>query len=104
MKKYIQHNWKWLLIGILGAFIIPLLTQVLINIDTSNKGSDDGLLGFWGGYLGSIIGVVGAILVLLIQLNEEKESREVEKVDNTFFNLLSLHNEKIKTLNDNKLF
>lgn len=59
------------------------MTQLLINVETSNKGSDDGWLGFWGGYLGAIIGVAGAIFVVQIQLNEDKEGRETEKIDNT---------------------
>ena len=95
MNKFIRDNWKWLLIGILGTLIVmPALTQLLINVDTSNKGSDDGWLGFWGGYLGAIIGVAGAIFVVQIQLNEDKKGREAEKIDNTYFNLLSMHNEQ----------
>lgn len=65
--------------------IIPLVIQGLINWDTINKGSDDGWLGFWGGYLGSIIGVIGALIVIQIQLandknrfDEETEARKVE--------------------------
>ena len=98
MKKYIKDNWKWLSIGFFILFIIiPLLTQIFINIDTINKGSDDGWLGFWGGYLGAIIGIAGAIFVVQIQLKEDREGREVEKVDNTFFNLLTLHNDQKNT-------
>lgn len=105
MKKFIRDNWKWLLIGILGTLIVmPALTQLLINVDTSNKGSDDGWLGFWGGYLGAIIGVAGAIFVVQIQLNEDKKGRETEKIDNTFFNLLSMHNEQKNILIDDNIF
>ena len=105
MKKYIKDNWKWLSIGFFILFIIiPLLTQIFINIDTINKGSDDGWLGFWGGYLGAIIGIAGAIFVVQIQLKEDREGREVEKVDNTFFNLLTLHNDQKNTLNDDRIF
>lgn len=102
MKKHIENKWKLLLLGIFIA--IPVGTQFLINIDTTYKGSNDGWLGFWGGYLGAIIGVVGAIFVVQIQLNEENKSREAEKVDNTFFNLLSLHNEQKNTLSKKSIF
>ena len=105
MNKYIKDHWKVLLIGVIGVLIvIPILTQVLINIETNSNGSDDGWLGFWGGYLGSIIGVAGAIFVVQIQLNEENKSREAEKVDNTFFNLLSLHNEQKNALTKKSIF
>lgn len=105
MSRYIKDNWKVLLLGVIGVLIVvPFLTQLLINFETNSKGSDDGWLGFWGGYLGAIIGVAGAIFVVQIQLNEENKSREVEKVDNTFFNLLSLHNEQKNTLTKKSTF
>lgn len=105
MNKYIKDHWKVLLLGVIGVLIvIPILTQVLINIETNSKGSDDGWLGFWGGYLGAIIGVAGAIFVVQIQLNEENKSREAEKVDNTFFNLLLLHNEQKNALTKKSVF
>lgn len=85
-----------LLVTLIG---IPLLMQWLINQDSGEKGSDDGWLGFWGGYLGAIIGVLGAILILQMQLAKETEARREEKVDNTFFNLLTLFNNHLSTLN-----
>lgn len=105
MKKYIEKNWKFLIAGLVVVFIIiPFFTQFLINIDSNFKGSNDGWLGFWGGYLGAIIGVAGAIYVVNIQLNEQKDSREAEKVDNTFFNLLSMHTTQKNILHDEKVF
>lgn len=71
-KKFIT----WALI--ITLIIIPLVIQGVINWDTMNNGSDDGWLGFWGGYLGSIIGVVGALIVIQIQLSNEKERFEEE--------------------------
>ena len=107
--EFLKKNKKfitWALI--ITLIIIPLVIQGVINWDTMNNGSDDGWLGFWGGYLGSIIGVVGALIVIQIQLSNEKERfeeetearnlefeeekkvRKSEQVDNTFFNLLNL--------------
>lgn len=87
---------------------------VLVTMTTSRiwnfEGSPGEWLGFWGGIIGSLLGVVGALLVFNIQLSKEKRQRleddkiraierdeekeriRIEKVDNTFFNLLDLHN------------
>ncbi|MBK0038845.1 MULTISPECIES: putative phage abortive infection protein [unclassified Enterococcus] len=79
-KKFIA----WALI--ITLIIIPLVIQGVINWDTMNNGSDDGWLGFWGGYLGSIIGVVGALIVIQIQLENEKKrfDEETKARDNEF--------------------
>lgn len=107
---YEQHKKEIWIVGIavVGLILIPLFVQWLINGDTTHKGSDDGWLGFWGGYLGAIIGVAGALIAIQIQLTnekmrfeeetearnlefeEEKKVRKSEQVDNTFFNLLNL--------------
>lgn len=86
-----------LLLLVLG----PLIISVIIIPDVGS-GSDDGWLGFWGGYLGAIIGLFGAMIIIYIQLDSDKVSRKEEKVDNTFFNLLNLHNEIKKEVEHNK--
>jgi hypothetical protein len=55
------------------------------------EGSPDGWLSYWGGIFGSGIGVIGALFVLREQIN-------FEKVDNTFFNLLNMHNEILNSI------
>lgn len=112
-EQSLKLRKRLLIFAVVAILVIPLLTQLLINWDTAAKGSDDGWLGFWGGYLGSIIGVVGAILVFHMQLSNETgarkeeqrkadEVRREEKVDNTFFNLLNLlNNQQDKLLTDN---
>jgi hypothetical protein len=55
------------------------------------EGTPDGWLSYWGGILGSGLGVFGSLLVLREQIN-------IEKVDNTFFNLLNIHNDIIKSI------
>ncbi|WP_285013718.1 putative phage abortive infection protein [Lactococcus garvieae] len=47
-------------------------------------------LNFWGNIIGSVVGVVGAFCVMLSQLKREREKTRKEKIDNTFFNLLTL--------------
>ena len=55
------------------------------------EGSPDGWLSYWGGIFGSVIGVIGALIVLREQIN-------IEKIDNTFFNLLNIHNDIVKSI------
>lgn len=77
--EFLKKNKKfiaWALI--ITLIIIPLVIQGVINWDIMNNGSDDGWLGFWGGYLGSIIGVVGALIVIQIQLENEKKRFDEE--------------------------
>ncbi|MFZ1603557.1 MAG: putative phage abortive infection protein [Leptotrichiaceae bacterium] len=81
--------------------LVPLCISVIIMPDVGS-GSDDGWLGFFGGYLGAIIGLFGAMIIIYIQLESDEISRKEEKVDNTFFNLLNLHNEIKKEVEQNK--
>ena len=77
--EFLKKNKKFVAWALLVTLVlIPLFIQVLINWDTMNNGSDDGWLGFWGGYLGSIIGVVGALIVIQIQLSNDKERFDKE--------------------------
>ncbi|MBO1123633.1 hypothetical protein FQS88_17440 [Enterococcus casseliflavus] len=109
-EQYKKEIWivSFAAIGFICVILIPLVVQGLIDWDTTHKGSDDGWLGFWGGYLGAIIGVAGALIAIQIQLSYEKKrfkdentardselanekaARKAEQVDNTFFNLLNL--------------
>jgi len=94
-KFYEQHKTLiWIIgivvIGLIFIILFPVAIQFLIDRDSTHKGSDDGWLGFWGGYLGSIIGVAGALIAIQIQLYNEKQARKSEQVDNTFFNLLNM--------------
>lgn len=47
-------------------------------------------LNFLGNIAGAMLGVVGAFCVMLWQLKREREKNSKEKIDNTFFNLLTL--------------
>ena len=60
----------------------------IIFFDKALTSSD--WLNFWGNIIGSILGVVGAFCVMLWQLKREREKNRKEKIDNTFFNLLTL--------------
>lgn len=107
VKKIRSNKWFWVLgiivIGII-FIVIPFCTQKVINVDSNQQGTNDGWLGFWGGYLGSIIGVLGAILIVQIQIAEERENKKNENIDNTFFNLLSMYNQQKNMLIETKVF
>lgn len=47
-------------------------------------------LNFLGNIAGAMLGVIGAFCVMLWQLKREREKNSKEKIDNTFFNLLTL--------------
>ncbi|MGF1995895.1 putative phage abortive infection protein [Enterococcus casseliflavus] len=72
------------------VLVVPSFIQYLMNRNILEIGTDDGVLGFWGGYIGSIVGVIGAFGALQFQLNKEKERVKAERTDNTFFNLLNM--------------
>ena len=88
---------------------IALVVVALVAIILALFKAEEGWLGFWGGIIGSAIGVLGAFLLLKEQvnydrdalkeqLNEEREQNRKQQIDNTFFNLLSMHNEQINDL------
>ncbi|MEY8307793.1 hypothetical protein AAK913_14485 [Enterococcus faecium] len=102
-NKYL--NWVAIALGFV----------VIIAFILASFKAEEGWLGFWGGIIGSAIGVLGAFLVLKEQvnydrdalkeqLNEEKEQNRKQQIDNTFFNLLSMHNEQINDLKGKNKF
>ncbi|MBC1722265.1 hypothetical protein [Listeria seeligeri] len=64
---------KMLGLGIL--LFLPLVVGLLMNIKIfdSISGSEDGWLGFWGGYLGAILSVFGAFWLFNKQSMKDKE-------------------------------
>ncbi|WP_338208319.1 hypothetical protein [Lactiplantibacillus paraxiangfangensis] len=85
MWDFIKKHWIGLT-GLLVLVIIAIPASVLFFMDkvfySIGNGTDDGWLGFWGGYLGSIVGVVGAALFAYIntriQLKNER-NRQVQQ-------------------------
>lgn len=97
--------------SLIRAIVIILLFVIILAFFNA----DEGWLGFWGGIIGSAIGILGAFLILKEQVNydrdalqkqidEEKELSRMQQIDNTFFNLLSMHNEQINSLKENNKF
>ncbi|HIB1875339.1 TPA: putative phage abortive infection protein [Enterococcus faecium] len=86
-KDFFSKKWvkvvSFLLIIVFALAVIPWCMQMLINQDSIAKGT------YW---------------MVRIQIKSEKEARVEEKVDNTFFNLLSLHNEQLNNLKKQDVF
>lgn len=81
-----------LLLGIIvGATVLVGIIMSIPKLEFVG-GSDEGWLGYWG----SVVGIVGAYAVLKVQLQNDDKKHKAETVDNTFFNLLNLHNEVLK--------
>ncbi len=73
MKKY----WKDILLGFIGVIvIIPIGVALMMNIELITTETSNEWIGFWGGYLGAIIGVAGAIWVMYRTLAQEKENEK----------------------------
>ena len=118
--SFFKENWKAILFAfVVGVIITPLCIAIGIRlidwIPGSNRlpGSDQDWIGFWGGFMGSVVGVAGAIYIFQKQIDVERENtkqqleaeRELtqeqinesrqqikdERIDNTFFNLIDLH-------------
>ena len=102
-----NKHFSWIAIAL--AFV------ALVAFSLALFKAEEGWLGFWGGIIGSAIGVLGAFLVLKEQVNydrdalkeqlkEEREQNRKQQIDNTFFNLLSMHNEQINDLKGKNKF
>ena len=80
MNKWLKKYGWIILAAIFALIIVPGLVQLLMTkvFTTTNGGSNDGWLGFWGGYLGSIIAIVGVYWSVKEQHRDliESEKRE----------------------------
>lgn len=69
-KKLDGIEW----ITIICLVLAPIVIAMLLPIINFSNGSDDGWLGFWGGYLGAIIAIVGVWWQTNKTIKNEKES------------------------------
>ncbi len=73
MKKY----WKEVILGLIVVlFIIPLVLAFLLRFDFIITDTSSGWIGFWGSYLG---GIVGGLITLYVLFRTLKENREMQK-------------------------
>ncbi len=73
MKKY----WKEVLSGLIVVLlIIPLGIAFMLRFDFVITDTSSGWIGFWGSYLG---GIVGGIITLYVMFRTLKENRDLQK-------------------------
>lgn len=73
MKKY----WKEILLGLIFVlFLIPLSIAFLLRFDFIITDTSSGWIGFWGSYLG---GIVGGLITLYVLFRTLKENRELQR-------------------------
>lgn len=73
MKKY----WKEILLGMIIVLImIPLGLAFLLRFEFVITDTSSGWIGFWGSYLG---GIVGGLITLYVLFRTLKENRELQK-------------------------
>lgn len=87
-KNLLEFLKKYWYIGVLIVFIIPLILNLLMSVGNFGVGSNDGWLGFWGGYLGSILSGVVAYGIARYQMSQEKE----KEYKNRIYDLLPYFN------------
>lgn len=93
-KKTKQYNIiKYIICFVIVTGVLIMSLQILFP-----KSSAESWLGFYGGYLGAFIGVLGAVVSIKIQMDSEQETRNSEKIDNTFFNLLTIFQNIVNNL------
>ena len=96
MKKKRQFSkYRWGIYAFcfaLGLLLIGASAtyNYLISKENPTNPSFDGWLGFWGGYLGSILSGTIALLVVRLQIVEERNRHKEEKNDSTFYYLYSM--------------
>lgn len=76
MKTEKKHMIIVTLSVIIVAVIIPVLLQKVLSLELSgSEGS-----GFWGSYLGGIIGALTSLCIVSIQINKEKKNRQEDEI------------------------
>lgn len=89
-KDWIKKNWGWILLwGIVVLVVIPYIIAKMHSFTWIITDTDNEWIGFWGGYLGSILGGAITLFVLGKTLSEEKKARKREEKIK-FFNDLTI--------------
>lgn len=78
MINWLKDNWWKALIVLFGPMIILDFMMDLPFVNSWSKADDSAWLGFWGGYLGSIVAVGGVFLQAKEELKNSKKL-ELEK-------------------------
>lgn len=73
MINWLKDNWWKVLIVLFGPMIFLNFTMDLPFVNSWSKADDSAWLGFWGGYLGTIISVVGVYWQVHREIRNSKE-------------------------------
>lgn len=77
-----MKNRKILLSTIILAIFVPIIINLSISFISWGSGSNDGWLGFWGGYLGALISIFGIYFQVTKSIEESEKNREEAKKSN----------------------
>ena len=81
MKQWIKKYW-WLPLCILFSFSLPLLVNIAflkLNFKTGTDLNNVTWLGFWGSYLGGLLGSVAALIALFLTNRQQERYHSEEK-------------------------
>lgn len=97
MRQWIEENKRFLLpVGMIILIIIPIIIYGLSAIPLL-PGCNNDWVGFWGGYLGAIIGGVITLYVLVVTIGDSKEGRAREEKIVYFKDLINI---TVKAINE----
>lgn len=89
-SKKVLYGFLYTVFSIFVVLAIIHVYKLFTINDSSTSSSADGLLGFWGGFLGAILSGIIALFIVRIQIQEERQNRKEEKNDSTFYYLYSM--------------
>lgn len=76
-----MKSWK-IILSTIVVILIPIIINLLISFISWGSGSNDGWLGFWGGYLGALISILGIYVQVTKSIEESKKNRDASEKEN----------------------
>ena len=84
-------NWKIAIIIVVVAMITPAIIGWGVSQDILNDWTNDNdWIGFWGSYIGTIMGSSVTLLVLWSTLEDNRQAREREEKVHYYNNLIEV--------------
>ena len=75
-----RMKWFWIVIIVYIFFTLPLLIANVLSVDWFGfaPGKADAWIGFWGGYLGGVVGLVGVVATTLYTISKNNAIKDEE--------------------------
>jgi len=93
-------KWFWAVIIVYIFLTLPLLIANVLSVDWFGfaPGKADAWIGFWGSYLGGIVGLAGVVVTTLftIRKNDELKDKEIKKIEKRHEKELKLRKQELK--------